>query len=600
MMFFHWFIYQLKRDFTWKKFVLLFSIDLFASNVGFFLGMITTIILWISRFHSTTQAFFIEMVFKAWLPNILILSLCCFLGYALNGCYRESWDRPYLERFLHVSRAVGTALLLFLLTVYITKPFLPRSMLITGWFIIFFLILSIRLFGTAFLRRYRLTSVDTYNREIKQVLRDLAVIQEQDGWVPPEELSSKSSWPYFDDDEVAAAAIVLQSGKVNQWTGSEVKKFQEEFATFCGVGHGVALANGSVALDLALNAIEIGHGDEVIVTPRTFVASVSCVALRGAKPVFVDVDPYSQNITAESIRKAITTKTRAIIAVHLAGWPCDMDPIMALAEEHNLKVIEDCSQCHGAVYYSKHQGKVPVMKDGAPIEQNGVRLYPRVTGSLGHMAIFSFCQDKIMTTGGEGGMLVTDDEMLWKKAWAFKDHGKSYDAVYHRQHPQGFRWIHESFGTNLRMTEMQAAIGRRQLNKLPKWLAARRSNAAILNDMFSPIEALRITIPPNTIQHAYYKYYAFVNPDQLKPGWNRDRVMSAVVNEGTPCFSGSCSEVYLEKAFSLDGMRPIERLPVARELGETSLMFLVHPTLSARGIRDMAGTVVKIMEEARR
>jgi len=600
MMFFHWFIYRLKKDFTWKKFALRFSVDLFVSNLGFFLGMITTIVLWISRCVSTPQAFFVEMLFKVWLPNVPMLSLCCFLGYVLNGLYQESWNKPYLERIFRVGRAVGTALFLFLLIAYITKPYVPRSMMIAGWFFIFVLILSIRLFWTAFLRRYRLTNVDSYNSKIDQVVRDLALIQEQDGWVPPEGLPPKSPWPYFENDEVAAAAIVLQSGKVNQWTGCEVRKFQEEFAAFCGVRHGIALANGSVALELALYAMAIGPGDEVIVSPRTFVASASCVALRGAKTVFVDVDPYSQNITVKSIRKAITPRTRAIIAVHLAGWPCDMDPIMVLAEEHGLKVIEDCAQCHGAVYYSQRRGRAPAVKYGAPIERGGVRLYPRMTGSLGHMAVFSFCQDKIMSTGGEGGMLLTDDEMLWKKAWAFKDHGKSYEAVYHRQHPQGFRWIHESFGTNWRMTEMQAAIGRRQLTKLPDWLAARRRNAAILNEIFSPIEGLRVTIPPNTVQHAYYKYYVFVHPAHLKHGWDRDRIMNAVVNEGMPCFNGTCSEVYLEKAFDVEGMRPGTRLPMARELGETSLMFLVHPTLSEKDMRNLAGTVVKVMAEAGR
>ena len=377
-----------------------------------------------------------------------------------------------------------------------------------------------------------------------------------------------------------------------------MENFQNEFAAFCGVRHAIALANGSVALDLALYALNIGPGDEVIVTPRTFVASAGCVALRGARPVFADVDLESQNITGESIVKALTPKTRAIIAVHLAGWPCDMDSILEVAQKHNLKVIEDCAQCHGSIYYSRWPGWMSAGEQDAFREINGVHLYARPTGSMGDMAAFSFCQDKIMTTGGEGGMLLINDEALWEKAWAYKDHGKSYDAVYHRQHPSGFRWLHESLGTNWRLTEMQAAIGRRQLRKLPDWVDARRRNAAVLTAAFSGMPGLRVTLSPENVLHAYYKYYVFVRPELLKPGWDRDRIMNEVTALGAPCFSGSCSEVYLEKAFDGNGLRPAARLPVARELGETSLMFLVHPTLTEADMRRVAEIVGKVMVEA--
>lgn len=362
-------------------------------------------------------------------------------------------------------------------------------------------------------------------------------------------------WPFFEPDEIAAAASTLQSGKVNYWTGTEGREFEREFAAFTGCSHSVALANGTVALELALYALGIGSGDEVIVTPRTFIASASCCVMRGAVPVMADVDKASQNITADTIRSKITPRTKAIIAVHLAGWPCEMDEIMTLAQEYGLKVIEDCAQCHGATYR------------GRPV------------GSLGHIAAFSFCQDKIMTTGGEGGMLTTNDEGLWRRAWEFKDHGKSFDAVYRRVHQPGFRWLHESFGTNWRLTEMQSAIGRKQLAKLPEWSARRKAHAAILTQCFSSIPQLRVTLPSAETGHAYYKYYAFVRPELLKPDWNRDRLLAAVNAEGIPCFSGSCSEVYLEKAFAALGLQPSGRLPVARELGDTSLMFLVHPTL---------------------
>lgn len=388
----------------------------------------------------------------------------------------------------------------------------------------------------------------------------------------PARTSPFAPWPYFPQDEISAATACLSSGKVNYWTGQEGREFEKEFAAFAGCSHAIALANGTVALELALYALGIGPGDEVITTCRTFIASASCIVMRGATPVLADVDPASQNITAETIKAVITPKTKAIIAVHLAGWPCDMDPIMELAGEHGLKVIEDCAQCHGATYKG------------------------RPAGSLSDVAAFSFCQDKIMTTGGEGGMLTTNDPLLWEKAWAFKDHGKSFDAVYNRQHPPGFRWLHESFGTNMRMTEMQAAIGRVQLSKLPTWTRIRNRHATILTEGFSRIPALRLTVPTAEIGHAYYKYYAFIRPELLKEGWNRDRLMEAITAEGIPCFSGSCSEIYLEKAF--DALRPAERLAVARELGETSLMFLVHPTLCDEDMRDTVRAVEKVMGTA--
>ena len=381
-------------------------------------------------------------------------------------------------------------------------------------------------------------------------------------------------WPAFAQDEVEAVSGVLRSGKVNYWTGDEGRLFEKEFASFAGCSHAVALANGTVALELALTALGIGRGDEVIVPCRTFIASASCTVVRGATPVIADVDPVSQNLTVDTISPLITPKTKAIIAVHLAGWPCDMDPIMALARRHGIKVIEDCAQCHGARY------------KGRPV------------GSLGDAAAFSFCQDKIMTTGGEGGMLTTNDPGIWEKAWAFKDHGKSYDAVYNRQHPPGFRWLHESFGTNWRLTELQSAIGRVQLRKLPEWRAQRQAHAAILTESLAAAPGLRLTVPPPWIDHAYYKYYAFVDRARLRPGWDRDRIMGAVNAEGVPCFSGSCSEIYLEKAFTDAGFGPSERLPVARELGETSLMFLVHPTLSIADMKDTCDAVAKVMAHA--
>ena len=381
-------------------------------------------------------------------------------------------------------------------------------------------------------------------------------------------------WPQYSEEEVRVVAQVLTSGHVNYWTGGEGRKFELEFTEMCGAEYAVALSNGTVALELALRALEIGPGDEVIVTPRTFIASISAIVMVGAIPVFADIDMESQNITPATVAQVLTERTRAIIAVHLAGWPCDMDGLMALADKHDLYVIEDCAQAHGALYKG------------------------RSVGGLGHVAAWSFCQDKIMTTGGEGGMLTTSDPGIWKRAWSFKDHGKAWDAVYNREHLEGFRWLHESFGTNGRMTEMQAAIGRLQLRKLPDWNEKRRRNALILEEYFQDIPAFRVIKAPASIRHAYYKYYVFVNPELLGEGWQRDRIIGAVTKGGVPCFSGSCSEVYLEKAFESTGFRPAERLPVARALGESSLMFPVHPTLTPDEMATMGSVVCEVMKQA--
>jgi dTDP-4-amino-4,6-dideoxygalactose transaminase len=387
------------------------------------------------------------------------------------------------------------------------------------------------------------------------------------------------SWPFFDHDEIAAVSSVLRSGNVNYWVGEECRLFEKEFAASIGVNYGIAVMNGTVALEAALMALNIGDGDEVIVTPRSYIASASCAIMRGAKPVFADVDRNSQNITAETIEKVVTSRTRAIIAVHLAGWPCEMDEIMALAEKHGLSVIEDCAQASGAFY------------KGRPV------------GSFGDAAAFSFCQDKIMTTGGEGGMVVTNNKDIWSKVWSYKDHGKSYEAVYSNNDVKPgpcFKWLHESFGTNWRMTEMQAAIGRIQLRKLTGWIERRRCNADILTKAFLNIQALRVTKPSDYVSHAYYKYYVFVKPEMLQKGWDKERVIIAINAEGIPCFTGSCSEMYLEKAFAANSLRPEKRLSVAEELGENAMMFLVHPTLSEKDMLDMAKAVEKVMRVAAR
>jgi dTDP-4-amino-4,6-dideoxygalactose transaminase len=387
-----------------------------------------------------------------------------------------------------------------------------------------------------------------------------------------------SPWPHFTEEESLAVQKVLLSNKVNYWTGDECRQFEAEFAKWGDVPYAIALANGTLALELALKALDIGPGDEVIVTPRTFIASISCVVAVGATPVFADVDLDSGNISAATIAKVLTAKIKAVICVHLAGWPCDMDPIMDLAKAHHFKVIEDCAQAHGSRY------------KGRPV------------GSIGDIGAWSFCQDKIMSTGGEGGMVTTQNEALWSRMWAYKDHGKSYEAVYNKAHPPGFRWLHESFGSNYRMIEVQGVIGRIQLTRMTDWTAVRNRNANAIFEaaaIFSgPNQPLRIPefrciscpakkgSPCNAgCVHAQYKCYIYVQPEKLAPGWSRDRIITEINQRGVPCYQGSCSEVYLEKAFDGTGFRPKERLPNAQQLGETSIQFLVHPTLTANEIK---------------
>ena len=378
---------------------------------------------------------------------------------------------------------------------------------------------------------------------------------------------------------------VLLSNKVNYWTGIEGRSFEKEFADFAGTAHAIAVANGTVALDLALHGLGIGarnggqESDEVIVTPRSFIASASAIVNAGARPIFADVDRESQNLDPRKVARAISGNTRAVMCVHLAGWPCDMDAIRSACHGQDIKLIEDCAQAHGALY------------KGQPV------------GGLGDVAAWSFCQDKIMTTGGEGGMVTCNSEALWRKMWAFKDHGKSREAVYERPHTPGFRWLHESFGTNFRLTEMQSAIGRIQLGRMSAWTKARSENAAFLSRALAPFAG-----PSGPIrlcpafgakhQHAWYKYYAFIRPENLLNRWTRDHIVQEIKALGIPCMQGSCSEIYLEKAFENTSLRPENALPVAAELGKTSLMFLVHPTLQPQEMDRMAAGIISVLAAA--
>ena len=405
---------------------------------------------------------------------------------------------------------------------------------------------------------------------------------------------STPPWPNYDEEEIEAVNQVLRSGKVNYWTGQVTKDFETAFAAWCSTRHAIAVSNGTVALDLCLHGLGVGahnggHAeDEVIVTPRSFIASASVIINAGATPVFVDVGADSQNIEAATIAEAVTNRTKAIICVHLAGWPCDMDAIKQIVASRNIKLIEDCAQAHGALYR------------GRPV------------GGLGDVAAWSFCQDKIMTTGGEGGMVTCNDDTLWKRMWSFKDHGKSFDAVHATAEKPGFRWIHHGFGTNWRLTEMQSAIGLVQLGRMDVWAERRQANADILHQHLKPHSDANgpVRLPRyrcdgcdgacglQGCRHAYYRFYAFVRPDRLKSGWSRDRLVTELQNAGVPCMQGSCSEIYRESAFDGHGSRPESPLPVAEQLGKESIAFLVHPTIDEAMMTEIATLAAEITGKA--
>lgn len=383
-------------------------------------------------------------------------------------------------------------------------------------------------------------------------------------------------WPVFADDETDAALSVLTSGHVNYWTGNEGRSFETEYVAYTSARHAVALANGTVALELALLALGLEAGDDVVVPARTFIGTATAVVARGARPVVADVDRDSGNVTAATIREALTPQTRAVIVVHLAGWPCDMGGIMALAAERGLFVIEDCAQAHGARWNDRH------------------------VGTIGQFGAFSFCQDKIMSTVGEGGMLITNDDELWRRSWEYKDHGRSATAMERAKAEGGFefKWVVESFGTNWRMTEVQSAIGRVQLTKLDGWVETRRANAAVLDRELADIPGIRVVLPRDGAYHAYYKYYAYIVPEMLVAGWTRSRILDEVNARGIACFQGICPEIYREKAFIDAGFAPETPLPVARELGETSLMLLVDPTHGEQDMIAASGVLREVMIEA--
>lgn len=575
-------------------FLLRVAFDLAMANAGYLFGYMACFVYYALLRNHQLQERMAELLTSTYARNAPIFTVICLVCFWASGLYGRGPGEGRSFRLFLSLRAVIAAAAVYGSLAYLLDPnlvptisnqasswFVGITASAIGWACVALLVVSGRVTRSVLYRSFVI--LPRHDAEgLAKVVGEFSVAVSEFGYVPPQPGVEASliaprfaQWPRFDAGDIRAVARVLQSGKVNRWTGEENLRFEAAFAQACGATYAIALANGTLALELALVALEIGPGDEVIVPCRTFIASASCVVMRGATPVVVDVDRESQNLTAATIEPALTERTRAIIAVHLNGWPCDMDPIRELARARGIRLIEDCAQSLGASYKG------------------------RPCGSLGDLAAFSFCQDKIITTGGEGGMLVTDDETLYRRAWAYKDHGKDYETVHHKTHQLGFRWLHHGFGTNWRMTEMQAALGRRMLEKLEAWVLQRRYLAEVLANALADAPGLRVPAPAEEgVVHAYYKFYAFVEPAALAPGWDRDRVMAEIVARGVPCFTGICGQIHQEKAFDAPGLRPARELPVSRELMDTGLMFLVHPTLTPEDIERAGEQIRQVMDRA--
>lgn len=388
----------------------------------------------------------------------------------------------------------------------------------------------------------------------------------------PLKKNMSSRWPLFSDKMIKNVVDILSSGKVNQWTGSRVFEFEKKFSEYFGIKHSVAVCNGTVALELCLQALDIKSCDEVIVTSRSFIASASCISVFGAKPVFVDVNMSTRNMDLSNIMAAVTTKTRAVILVHLGGIPCQVQEIVEWCHQNNIYVIEDCAQSHGAKYNNKY------------------------VGTFGDINAWSFCQDKIISTGGEGGMVTTNNMHFYKRAWSYKDHGKNYDKMFdNHNHEAGiFRWLHDSIGTNWRMTEIQASIGIDALEELSDWISHRNNAALIYDDTFKHLKLIQSFCPETKypIIPAYYKYYCYIDSNYLLPGMQRDDIIREINSQGVPCYQGSCGEIYKELAYNLN----IE-LPNSKILSQTSLVFLLDPSYTIDDIRYMADIAKNILLE---
>ncbi len=335
-----------------------------------------------------------------------------------------------------------------------------------------------------------------------------------------------AGWPQFDENAIKGVEDVLRSGKVNYWTGPRGMQFEEKFAAWQGSKYGVSVATGTAALHTALAALGIGPGDEVIVPSYTFIATSFSVVQAGAIPRFADVNLDDHCISLESAEKLITPRTKAIMPVHLYGNVCDMDPLMAFAKKHNLKVIEDNAEAFGGYYKG------------------------RKTGTIGHAAACSFCQNKTFTTGGEGGMLTTDDEELAWQARGFRDHGYNVkERLNLLALEQKLPYIHNRVGWNYRMTEMQSAIGLAELERMDDWnMPRRKRNAHILMDALGELPQVKY-MPIDTEDRQNGWFVCAFSLDIENMGCDIAQFVEAAGAEGAPCWKVFWPQCHTESAF---------------------------------------------------
>jgi len=391
----------------------------------------------------------------------------------------------------------------------------------------------------------------------------------------------KLSYPSYNQNTLKKVQQVLKSGRVNYWTGNECKEFEKEFSKYIGNKYATTLSNGSVALELALKALRLKEGDEIIVSPRSFIISASCVFNLGLKPIFADVD-NNGNLSIQGIKNAYNKKVKAIIVVHLNGLVCDMDPILKFVKKNKIFLIEDCSQAHGAIYKGNK------------------------AGSFGDISTWSFCQDKIISTGGEGGMISTNNKRLWLKLWSLKDHGKNYRSVYFKNHKTGFKWLHDDLGSNYRMTEIQAVIGREQLKSLDKQIKKRNMIAKLyINELEDYYTKYKIFKKPNFRYqtylskennhnvHAFYRLNLFINKNKI----SQNKLIQQFNKYKINCGVGACPEIYREKIFKKLKLYPKKRLINSKLLGETSIMFPINPNASIKKVKLEINSIKKILNK---
>ncbi len=391
-------------------------------------------------------------------------------------------------------------------------------------------------------------------------------------------------FPIYGEEEISAAERVLRSGKFSRLSGVEAHSFEQEYAAWFGVKHAIGANNGTSAIHMALAALEIGPGDEVIHTSHCFIGTATPTAHNGATPVFADIDPRTFNIDPKSIEAKITPRTKAIVPVHINGCPADMDEIMDIARRHNLYVIEDAAQAHGALYKGKK------------------------VGTIGDVGCFSFWEDKLMTTAGEGGIIITDNDEIAKRAIMFQNHGEAAaDSSYY----VGERlYHHEILGWNYRMNELQGAVGREQLKKLDASIEGRRRNAHMLTELFNEVEGILPPYEPEYVKHVFYKY--IIRLDRKVLDIDAKDFVAALQAEGIPCSRRYPTPLHKQPVFEKKrglgkGQFPFtdevsygSGLPNCEELPHDLVRLLMNPNMAEEEVTDTVKAVKKVVEAYRK